>query len=138
MEGASMRGGLKHGARRSFRVSGVVVGAILLLATSPLLTVSATAAEPTGQEAQWLFDESGGSVAADATGNGHTGSVTGATFVAGHAGHALSFQNPGDRVTVPDSPALEAAQFSITAWVKAGASPGPNKVLVAKGASDCG
>jgi Concanavalin A-like lectin/glucanases superfamily/FlgD Ig-like domain len=128
----------RRGWRVRFHTPAIVVGAALLLSTSPLFAIPVAAAEPTGQEAQWLFDEASGSVAADATGNGHTGTVSGATFVAGKSGHALSFQNPGDRVVVPDSTALESGQFTITMWVKASASPGTDKVLVAKGASGCG
>ena len=129
---------LSRGWRRRFRTPSIVLGAALVLSTSPLFAIPVAAAEPTGQEAQWLFDETSGSVAADATGNAHTGAVSGATFVSGKSGNALSFQNPGDRVIVPDSPALESDHFTITMWVKSAASPGVDKVLLAKGASGCG
>ncbi|MGH9371568.1 MAG: hypothetical protein ACRD15_08570 [Vicinamibacterales bacterium] len=44
-----------------------------------------------GLVAAWAFDENAGTTAADATGGGHNGTVSNATWTAGRYGAALSF-----------------------------------------------
>jgi hypothetical protein len=52
-----------------------------------------------GLLAHWSFDEGSGTVAHDGTGNGNTGAITDATYVAGKSGTALSFNGTTAQVT---------------------------------------
>ncbi|MBI3083596.1 MAG: LamG domain-containing protein [Candidatus Omnitrophica bacterium] len=67
----------------------------------------------------WAFDEASGTTAADGSLNGHTGTVsgTGATFVPGKFGNALSFNGVDTTVSVPFNfkPSLP---LTLELWVK--------------------
>ncbi|WP_118185129.1 LamG-like jellyroll fold domain-containing protein [Paraburkholderia phosphatilytica] len=64
------------------------------------------------------FDESSGTTAADATGNGHTGTLNGGvTHVAGKIGNAVSFDGSTGYVSLPDSIVADVSDFTIAAWV---------------------
>jgi len=90
--------------------------------------------------AAWAFDEVSGTIAADATGNGHHGTVIGATWTpAGRFGGALSFDGQNDQVLIPAHAALDLTDdFTVTAWIRPevlgewqtiyqnGATPNPN------------
>jgi chitodextrinase len=73
-----------------------------------------------GLVAAYSFDETSGSTAADASGNGNVGTVTGAAWTAaGKHGGALSFDGVKDWVTVADAPSLGlSAAMTLEAWVK--------------------
>ncbi len=75
--------------------------------------------------AAWAFDETAGTVATDASGNGHDGSIAGAQRTpSGHSGGALVFDGSGDVVTVPDAGALDlASAMTLAAWVRPEAIP---------------
>src|SRR4030095_11691852 len=75
--------------------------------------------------AAWAFDESNGSVAIDATGHGHNGSIVGALRTAGgHSGGALSFDGNDDVVNVPDAPALDlSGAMTLAAWIRPDSIP---------------
>ncbi|SOE74947.1 Alginate lyase [Burkholderia sp. OK233] len=64
------------------------------------------------------FDEASGTSAADATGNGHTGTlVGGATHVAGRIGNAVSLDGSSGYVSLPNSVVADVSDFTIAAWV---------------------
>ena len=75
---------------------------------------------PAGAAAAWAFDEGLGTTTADATGNGHDGTVTEAPWdPAGHFGGALSFDGDHDYVEFADAPALSPTEsFTFTAWIR--------------------
>jgi hypothetical protein len=82
-----------------------------------LVTVS-NAQTATGLVAAYNFDEAAGPTIADRSGNGHTGTIAGATWVAGRTGGALSFDGVNDWVTVNDAPALSlTTAMTLEAWV---------------------
>jgi hypothetical protein len=55
----------------------------------------------------------------DASGNNHTGTISGATWsTEGHAGGALSFDGVDDIVDIADSAALDITRMTLSAWVK--------------------
>ena len=56
--------------------------------------------------------------AADASGNGHNGSVDDSTFAPGVAGQAFSFDGTNNPILVPADPALEPTPFSISMFVR--------------------
>ncbi|MGF6507092.1 LamG domain-containing protein [Paraburkholderia sp. 32] len=63
-------------------------------------------------------NETTGSSAADATGNGHTGSlVGGATHVVGRAGNAASLDGSSGYVSLLNNVVADVSDFTIAAWV---------------------
>ena len=85
---------------------------------SALVTVNITA-PPAGLVAAYSFDEGGGWIATDTSGNANHGTITGATRVAGRFGRALSFDGTNDLVRVPDSSSLALVSgMTIEAWVR--------------------
>lgn len=69
--------------------------------------------------AYWKFDEGIGNIAVDSSGNGNDGTITGAGWITGVLGGALSFDS-NDSVFVPDIPGIEfsTGSFTIALWVK--------------------
>ncbi|WP_175948813.1 LamG-like jellyroll fold domain-containing protein [Burkholderia pyrrocinia] len=64
------------------------------------------------------FDETSGSAVADASGNGHGGTLMGgATRAAGRTGNALSLDGVGGYVSLPDNLVADLSDFTIAAWV---------------------
>jgi hypothetical protein len=64
------------------------------------------------------FNESSGTVAQDASGNGRHGSLpNGAQWVAGKSGNAVSLDGVNDYVALPAGLVDELADFTIAAWV---------------------
>ena len=77
-------------------------------------------AAPVGLVAAYGFDAGSGSGAADSSGRGNAGTVSGAVWSgAGRFGSALSFDGVNDWVTVPDSNALDLSSgMTLEAWVR--------------------
>jgi fibronectin type 3 domain-containing protein len=98
------------------------VGLSLLLvgfAAAILLAPAAAPAGAPGLVAAYGFDETGGSTAADSSGTGNTGSISGAVSSAsGKFGRALSFDGVNDIVSVADSNSLDLTTgMTLEAWV---------------------
>jgi hypothetical protein len=75
--------------------------------------------QPTGLVARWRMDETGGTVAADASGNGNTGTLrNGAGWTPGRIGGALRLDGVDDHVSVNDSASLSspASQITVACW----------------------
>ena len=72
-----------------------------------------------GLVAAYGFNEGSGATVADASGNGNTGTVSGAAWVtAGKYGGALSFNGTNSWVTVPDNASLDLTTgMTVEAWV---------------------
>ncbi len=69
------------------------------------------------------FDETGGTMAADASGNGWNGTlVGGATFIAGKSGKAVNLSGSDQYVTLPAGVVASVNDFTIATWVKLTAS----------------
>src|SRR5262249_39743890 len=86
-------------------LSGTAAANYVLSSTTATTTASITSAMPT-PVAAYAFNENTGSTVADATGNGHTGTVTAGTWTTGKNGAALTFNGSSSVVTIPDSTAL--------------------------------
>jgi len=74
--------------------------------------------------AEWKFDEKTGTSAYDTSGNGNTGTISGATWKSSnscHEGGCLEFDGYGDGTTIPASNSLTFGtnSFSIGLWFKA-------------------
>ena len=76
------------------------------------------AIDPDTAMAIWLLDEGDGTEINDSSGNNNHGELQGGQWVDGPSGPALSLNGQNDRVIVPDSDSLYAAEgWTITAWV---------------------
>jgi hypothetical protein len=100
----------------------VTVGAT---ATSVTATFTTLPGVDTGRLAHWKLDEGTGVTAADASGNGNTGSlVGGAAWTQGHSAKAVSLDGVNAYISAPHAPALDAYPLSAAAWFKTSASSG--------------
>lgn len=83
------------------------------------VSVQLTATATTGLVAAYGFDEGSGSTLGDSSGNNNVGVISGATFVPGFSGQALSFDGVNDLVTIADSNSLDLSTgLTIEAWVQ--------------------
>jgi hypothetical protein len=106
------------GLTRGTYTGNVTVTAAGATGSPKTVPVTLTVAPPaTGLVGAWSFDEASGA-AADASGNGNTGTVSGATRIAGQYGGALSFDGVNDWVTVNDSNSLDVNRMTLEAWVR--------------------
>ena len=83
-------------------------------------TASATTpAGPSGLVAAYAFDEGSGTTVADASGNGHNGTISNATWAAtGKFGKALQFNGGNALVSVPNAAQLQLSTgMTLEAWV---------------------
>jgi hypothetical protein len=81
-----------------------------------------TAAQPppssTDPVGYWKLDESSGSLAADSSGNGGTGTLlNGPLHVAGRLDEALSFNGVNEAVSIPHAAVLDAYPITISLWM---------------------
>ena len=101
---------------------------------SPTPTPTPTPTPPAGLVAAYNFNEGSGTTVTDASGNGITGNIIGATWTTGgRNGNALSFNGSSSYVDL-GNPALLQITGSMTwsAWVKAAANPPDDGQIVAK------
>ena len=114
---------------------------IVTLAVAVLAAVGAesSASAATGMAGQWHLDEGSGTTVRDSTQHHDDGRiVSGASWVPGRFGSALSFNGMSGRLLVRDNLALEpASSVTVSAWIRSVASPGDYRYIVAKGASHC-
>ena len=82
--------------------------------------------------AAYAFEEGTGTTTADATGKGHTGTISGASWTtAGKNGRALSFDGINDWVTIADANDLDLTNgMTLEAWVKPNGLAGWNTILL--------
>jgi hypothetical protein len=111
---------------------------IVGLAAAILLTAAAPAGADILPVGIWPLNEGRGIVAYDYSGHRDDGSLEGlAQWTRGRFQGGLSFDGSTAAVKVPDSPTLEPAAVSVSAWVNSSASPGSYRYVVAKGANGC-
>ena len=90
----------------------------VVVATAPGTTTDVTSLA-TSLVAAYNFDEVGGTLVADASGQGNHGAISGATRSAGRFGRGLTFNGSSSYVTVNDSNSLDLATgYTLEAWVK--------------------
>ena len=91
----------------------------------------------TGLIAAYAFEEGAGTTTADATGKGHTGTISGATWVAaGRTGRALSFDGVNDWVTITAANDLNLTTgMTLEAWVRPSALSGWRTVVLKEGSA---
>ncbi len=74
--------------------------------------------------AHWKLDDASGTSAADSSGNGNTGTLSGgAAWTTGKLGGAVSFDGSDDLITVPNSASWNSAynKYTVAFWVKVNA-----------------
>jgi hypothetical protein len=115
------------------RLLGSAIAAVVFAAAGSTASADST---PVGQ---WHLDEGSGTIAADSSGYGDTGTVAGgAAWATGRFGSGLSFNGTTALVQIPDGPQLEpAATVTVGAWVEHAGSPGRYRYIVAKGETGC-
>lgn len=80
--------------------------------------------------AVYAMDQTAGTVAPDASGNGFTGTLTGgASWTAGHAGNAVSLSGAGQYVALPAGIAQTCADFTFAGWVNLTANAKWNRIF---------
>ena len=105
-----------------------IVATVVLFA---IVNVQPADAQP-GPVAAYAFNEGAGTTAADATGNGRTGTLSGATWTtAGRFGGALTFNGTSARVNVADHLLLDLTTgMTLQAWVYPTALSGYRTVIL--------
>ncbi|GFE60844.1 LamG-like jellyroll fold domain-containing protein, partial [Geobacter sp. AOG2] len=87
-------------------------------AQSVTATFTRSSAVTAGLVAAYAFNEGTGTTVADASGNGLNGTISGASWVAGKDGNALSFNGVNNLVTVPASNVLDLTTgMTLEGWV---------------------
>ncbi len=76
-----------------------------------------------GLVAAYAFDEGAGGVVNDASGNGHFGTISGATWTSGRYGGALSFNGSDASVLLGGLGTFYNAGFTLEAWVQKADAP---------------
>jgi hypothetical protein len=105
---------------------------VSILASSAL--ASSALARPAGLVAAYRFDEGDGLIAADMSGNGNDGVLSGATWTtSARFGNALLFDGVDDSLTIADSPSLHlSGGMTLSAWVYPAAMQGSLGPVVQK------
>ncbi|HEY6021773.1 MAG TPA: LamG domain-containing protein, partial [Candidatus Paceibacterota bacterium] len=102
----------------------------------PLFAHAATINPPPnnlGLVGYWSFDEGNGSNATDFSGQGHTATLTGGTWVSGKLGNALSFNGTSDKVT--GGSFTVGTNMTISAWVYKNTSTAQRSFFSNRGAN---
>jgi hypothetical protein len=111
--------GLSPGTLVHFRVRARDAAGNLALAGDRMFTSSAPDDPAIGMVAHWPLDEIDGTVADDATGSNHLGTLLNTpTHVGGHDGAAVSFNGVNESGTVASTADLDAFPLSLSLWVK--------------------
>jgi hypothetical protein len=76
-----------------------------------------------GLVAYYPFDETSGTTSVDASGNGHTATMLGATFSSGLLGNAATMNGTNQYVSLPTGIVSGLTSFSIATWVRLTTSP---------------
>ncbi|MFP4058672.1 MAG: LamG-like jellyroll fold domain-containing protein [Candidatus Brocadiia bacterium] len=87
----------------------------------------------TGPAGYWPLDEGTGATAGDATGRGHDGAISGASWATDPSrGTVLSFDGSNDKVDVPHAAELNPSAFSFQCWAKVEGGGGHRSPLTSR------
>ena len=110
----------------------------LLAATIALVSTSAGIAAAPDLVGYWRLDENTGTTAADSSGFGNMGTLSGgASWAAGRFESGVVFDGGTGRIVVPSGLWFEAPSVTVGAWVEHFGTQGQYKYIVAKGATGC-
>lgn len=97
----------------------------------PTAGVAVTVSSGNSLVAAFGFDAGAGTTAADSSGRGNNGTISGATWTAGRFGGALAFNGTTNWVTVNDANSLDLTTgMTLEAWVRPNALNSWNSVLL--------
>ena len=98
------------------------------------VTVSNGTGPPPGLIAGYAFNEGAGTTAADASGNGLTGTLSnGAGWTTGRYGNAVQLDSNNDFVNLGNPTALQlTGSMTVSAWIYSAAFPGDDAPIVSK------
>lgn len=83
------------------------------------VSVQITPTSSSGLVAAYSFNQGTGTTLLDSSGNNHHGTVSGANWVTGFAGNALSFDGVNDMVSIADANSLDLTNgMTLEAWVR--------------------
>jgi hypothetical protein len=85
----------------------------------------------TGLLGYWAFSEGSGTTAADSSGNGVNGTISGAVWTTGRSGSGLAFDGVNDNVNL-GAVNVTGSALTISAWFKADAYPGTSPRIISK------
>ena len=123
--------------RRAGRARGAVLAACG--SSSTPVAVESAGASASGLVAGYAFREGSGSTTADASPNGLTGTLRGATWTAGHTGNGLAFDGVSSYVDLGNRAALGiTGSLTVSAWVKESANVFDDGIIVAKSSGIAG
>ncbi len=105
-----------------------VVGALSILAGLILVISPALSAPPSGAVGVWHFDEGSGLVAADSSGNGFDGAISGPEYAPGLSQTGLDFRGgTNERVIIDDAIGGELdpgnGDLTLSLWMRTSGSP---------------
>ena len=98
-----------------------LIAVVVLFAAGLLFAVSSEAViEPENIAGMWLFDDGGGDVAEDSSGNGNDGTLTnGAEWDTGKFGDGVAFDGLSAHINAGNGPSLDITEeITIMAWVQ--------------------
>ncbi len=106
-------------------------GNIEIVSAGVNVVVALSPTSSSGLVAAYSFDEGTGSILNDSSSNGNNGTISGAVFVPGFTGQALSFDGVNDLVTIADSNSLDLVNgLTFEAWVKPISRAGYSSILM--------
>ena len=109
-------------------------GTIALTSTGGAITGALSGAGPTGVVAAYAFSEGSGTTTTDASGNGTTGILQGATWTtSGKFGGATSFNGSSSYIDLGNPASLQATgSMTWSAWVNAAGNPPDDGQIIAQ------
>jgi Concanavalin A-like lectin/glucanases superfamily/Bacterial Ig-like domain/Bacterial Ig domain len=110
---------LRRGARENTTAYGPARLALALaIVLAAFVAVSPAWAAPPALVAAYSFDAGAGTTVADQSGNGHVGTISGATWTTGKNGAGLSFDGTSASVNLGGLGTFYQSGFTLEAWVK--------------------
>ena len=94
------------------------------IVTPPLTPTPTPTPLPGGLKALYTFNEGGGAIANDSSGNGNHGAINGAAWTTGISGGALSLDGVNDYVDLGNPANLQPGTVSLSVWFKTTATGG--------------
>lgn len=97
----------------------LLIGMVVVFVASLLTASSYAAIDPINCVGMWLFDDDGGDIATDSSGNENDGMlVANPEWVDGKFGSALEFDGGGSHVNILSSESLSSDSFTLSLWAQ--------------------